>query len=105
MGRYSPVAAHTANWLERRDGLGLGDKQDTKFSKLSGGQRQRLSVALALVGNPEIAILDELTTCLAPQARRDHWAVLGPRREICQLQRGLGNGRTYACRSPDWLEV
>ena len=46
---------------------------DTPFRKLSGGQKQRLSIALALVGNPRIAVLDELTTGLDPQARRDTW--------------------------------
>ncbi|WP_199423278.1 ABC transporter ATP-binding protein [Actinotalea solisilvae] len=56
--------------------LGLADKADAQFAKLSGGQRQRLSIALALVGNPEVAILDELTTGLDPQARRDTWAVI-----------------------------
>jgi ABC-2 type transport system ATP-binding protein len=40
-------------------------------SKLSGGLKQRLSITLALIGNPQIAILDELTTELNPQARRD----------------------------------
>jgi ABC-2 type transport system ATP-binding protein len=43
---------------------------------LSGGQKQRLSIALALVGNPRIAILDELTTGLDPQARRDTWGLI-----------------------------
>ncbi|SCE75748.1 ABC-2 type transport system ATP-binding protein [Micromonospora viridifaciens] len=58
------------------DELGLGDKRNTPYKKLSGGQKQRLSVALALVGNPEIAILDELTTGLDPQARRDVWGLI-----------------------------
>lgn len=53
--------------------LGLADHRDKAFHKLSGGQKQRLSVALALVGCPEIAILDELTTGLDPQGRRDTW--------------------------------
>lgn len=56
--------------------LGLGDKAGTQFRALSGGQKQRLSIALALVGNPEVAILDELTTGLDPQARRDTWDVV-----------------------------
>jgi ABC-2 type transport system ATP-binding protein len=53
--------------------LGLTAQRNTAFHKLSGGQKQRLSVALALVGRPEIAILDELTTGLDPQGRRDTW--------------------------------
>ncbi|MGC4790524.1 ATP-binding cassette domain-containing protein [Micromonospora sp. DT178] len=53
--------------------LGLAEQRNTYFQKLSGGQKQRLSVALALVGRPEVAILDELTTGLDPQGRRDTW--------------------------------
>ncbi|PSL03554.1 ABC-2 type transport system ATP-binding protein [Haloactinopolyspora alba] len=56
--------------------LGLAGKADTKFGKLSGGQRQRLSIALALIGNPSVAVLDELTTGLDPQARRDTWQLV-----------------------------
>jgi len=51
------------------------------FKKLSGGQKQRVSIALALVGNPKIAILDELTTGLDPEARRNIWAVIERMRE------------------------
>ncbi|MFJ8580447.1 ABC transporter ATP-binding protein [Micromonospora sp. NPDC093277] len=58
------------------DELGLGDKRNAPYKKLSGGQKQRLSVALALVGNPEVAILDELTTGLDPQARRETWGLI-----------------------------
>ncbi|MDV3222031.1 ABC transporter ATP-binding protein [Intrasporangium sp.] len=56
--------------------LGLDGQRDTAFKDLSGGQQQRLSIALALVGNPEVAVLDELTTGLDPQARRDTWALI-----------------------------
>jgi len=56
--------------------LGLAEQGDKAFHKLSGGQRQRLSVALALVGRPEVAILDELTTGLDPQGRRDTWQLV-----------------------------
>jgi ABC-2 type transport system ATP-binding protein len=56
--------------------LGLTEKRNTAYAKLSGGQKQRLSIALALVGNPSVAILDELTTGLDPQARRDTWQLI-----------------------------
>ena len=56
--------------------LGLADKRKSQFGKLSGGEKQRLSIALALIGNPKVAILDELTTGLDPQARRDTWQLI-----------------------------
>jgi ABC-2 type transport system ATP-binding protein len=56
--------------------LGLEDKRDTAYRNLSGGQKQRLSIALALMGRPKIAILDELSTGLDPQARRETWQLI-----------------------------
>jgi ABC-2 type transport system ATP-binding protein len=56
--------------------LGLADKRQAYYQSLSGGQRQRLSVALALIGDPKIAVLDEMTTGLDPQARRDTWELI-----------------------------
>ena len=56
--------------------LGLDEKRDSYYRDLSGGQKQRLSIVLALIGQPEIAILDELTTGLDPQARRETWELI-----------------------------
>jgi ABC-2 type transport system ATP-binding protein len=55
------------------DMLDLTEKRNARYRGLSGGQKQRLSIALALIGRPRIAILDELTTGLDPVARRDTW--------------------------------
>ena len=53
--------------------LGLGERLKAPFVKLSGGQKQRLFIALALVNDPELVFLDELSTGLDPQARRTMW--------------------------------
>lgn len=73
---YSSFYRSPAHWPDLLDQLGLADKRNARFKSLSGGQKQRLSIALALVGNPEVAILDELTTGLDPQARRDTWDLI-----------------------------
>lgn len=70
---FYPEPLDAATLLER---LGLGDKADTLYSRLSGGQQQRVSIAVALVGRPRVVILDELTTGLDPQARRETWGLV-----------------------------
>jgi ABC-2 type transport system ATP-binding protein len=67
--------------IELLESLGIKNIQNSTFKKLSGGQRQRLSIALALVGNPKVAILDELTTGLDPEARRETWTLIDGIRE------------------------
>src|SRR5690348_5855630 len=61
---------------ELLDVLGLSAKRGDYYRSLSGGQRQRLSIALALIGRPRIAVLDEMTTGLDPRARRDTWQLI-----------------------------
>jgi ABC-2 type transport system ATP-binding protein len=73
---FSSFYPEPADWRAVADDLGLSEKLKTRYGKLSGGQKQRLSIALALIGNPDIAILDELTTGLDPQARRDTWDLI-----------------------------
>ena len=58
------------------ESLGIEQIVNSSFKNLSGGQKQRVSVALALVGNPKLAILDELTTGLDPEARREIWSLI-----------------------------
>jgi ABC-2 type transport system ATP-binding protein len=73
---YASFYADPADWRALLADLGLTGSLNTRFGKLSGGQKQRVSIALALVGNPRVAVLDELTTGLDPQARRDTWDLI-----------------------------
>ncbi|TDW23369.1 ABC transporter ATP-binding protein [Kribbella kalugense] len=73
---YSAFYPNPADWRVLVERLGLTDRLDARFGKLSGGQQQRLFIALALIGNPRVVVLDELTTGLDPRARRDTWEVV-----------------------------
>jgi len=70
---YGIAATVGDEWLER---VGLVDKADTRVEDLSGGQAQRLSLACALVHDPDVVFLDEPTAALDPQARRNLWDLL-----------------------------
>ena len=76
MRLYASFYRNPADIASLLDMLDLTEKRNTRYRKLSGGQKQRLSIALALIGRPRIAILDELTTGLDPVARRDTWALI-----------------------------
>jgi len=73
----------TVDWEPLLDQWGLSDKRNARFGKLSGGQKHRLFIALALLNDPEAVFLDELTTGLDPQARRDTW-------DLVRVIRGQG---------------
>ncbi|MFH1524003.1 MAG: ABC transporter ATP-binding protein [Chloroflexota bacterium] len=70
---YASFYPNAIDWKELLAQLGLEEKRNTPFSKLSGGQKQRLFIALALLPNPQLVFLDELTTGLDPQARHAIW--------------------------------
>ncbi|MFI0141838.1 ABC transporter ATP-binding protein [Streptomyces luteogriseus] len=97
--------------------VGLTDKIQTYFENLSGGERQRLSIALALAGQPNIVIFDELTTGLDPRARRLVWKLVESIRssgatvllvthsmeeadQLCDRLALIDSGRTVTCDTP-----
>ena len=73
LGSFYPNKAAPAILLEQ---VGLSDKAVNRVAELSGGQKQRFAVAASLVNNPELVVLDEPTTGLDPQARRNLWSLI-----------------------------
>jgi ABC-2 type transport system ATP-binding protein len=73
---YRTFYRRPADASELVEALGLAGKLRDYYRSLSGGQRQRLSVALALIGAPRIAVLDEMTAGLDPQGRREAWRLI-----------------------------
>lgn len=65
-----------ANWKSLCEQFGVGDKVNRAVKSLSGGERQRLFIVLALIPDPQLVFLDELTTGLDAKARRDVWKIL-----------------------------
>ena len=73
LGSFYPNKAAPGTLLEQ---VGLSDKAVSRVAELSGGQKQRFAVAASLVNNPELVVLDEPTTGLDPQARRNLWSLI-----------------------------
>lgn len=70
---FAAFYSRSMDWGPLLEQLGLAEKRNAHFGKLSGGQKQRLFIALALVNDPELVFLDELTTGLDPRARHAMW--------------------------------
>jgi len=117
---YASFYPDPADWRELLDRWGLAGQSGTSFGKLSGGQKQRLFIALALVGNPEMVFLDELTAGLDPGARRATWDLISQVRasgvtvvlvshfmdeveELCDRVAILERGRIAALDTPAGL--
>jgi ABC-2 type transport system ATP-binding protein len=116
-GSFHKRRVDAAGLLDR---MGLAEKRRAPFSKLSGGQKQRLSIALALVNQPEVVFFDELTTGLDPQARHSMWDLVTQVRDsgctvvltthfmeeaerLCDRVLIMDHGRIVALDTPDAL--
>jgi ABC-2 type transport system ATP-binding protein len=81
MDLFASFYRRPVDWHPLLEQLGLDEKINALFTKLSGGQKQRLFIALALINDPDLVFLDELTTGLDPQARRAMWDLVRTIRE------------------------
>ena len=117
---FSSFYRRTVPWQPLLRQWGLADKRNAVYSNLSGGQRQRLFIALALVNDPQVVILDELTSGLDPQARRATWELVQAIREqgktvlvithfmdeaefLCDRVAIIDHGRILALDTPEHL--
>ncbi len=117
---FSSLVPGKRDWRRLLEEWGLGGKAKASFGSLSGGQRQRLLVALALVNDPEIVFLDEMTTGLDPAGRRVAWELVRTIRdrgatvvlvthfmdeaeELCDRVAVVDQGRVVAVDSPQGL--
>jgi ABC-2 type transport system ATP-binding protein len=78
---FSAISPGGRPWPELLDEWGLAPRRKAAFGDLSGGQRQRLFVALALIADPQLVVLDEMTTGLDPAARRVAWELVSAVRD------------------------
>lgn len=117
---FSSFYPRSVDWNVLLEQLGLGDKRNAPFAQLSGGQKQRFFAALALVNDPEMVFLDELTTGLDPHARRAMWDLVRDIRSrgktifltthfmeeaerLCDRVLIIDNGRIVALDTPENL--
>jgi ABC-2 type transport system ATP-binding protein len=117
---YSSFYPHFVNLTTLLEQVGLTEKRTTRFARLSGGQKQRLFIALALLHDPEIVFLDELTSGLDPQARRVMWEMVRDMRKrgktiflithsmeeaerLCDRVAIVDSGRLVALDTPEHL--
>jgi ABC-2 type transport system ATP-binding protein len=78
---FASFYPHPVDWRALLETWGLAEKRNARFGGLSGGQKQRLFITLALVNDPEVVFLDEITTGLDPQARRNTWEMIDKLRQ------------------------
>lgn len=117
---YAAFYPDAADWRVLLTQLGLEEKRNAPFAKLSGGQKQRLFIALALLPEPQLVFLDELTTGLDPQARHTIWDLVRDVRakgktvlltthfmeeaeHLCDRVAILDHGRIVALDTPETL--
>ena len=81
MRLFASLAPGGVDWSGLIEQWGLAAKRNASFASLSGGQRQRLFIALALVCDPQVVFLDEMTTGLDPAARRETWGLINAVRD------------------------